>query len=193
MYLAERGVHGFVPGVDADGGHLVRVGTVVERDGRKTPITITYSRPVDRFDWLLSHLLLDRPYREAPFALLADESVDWTPRLTTATHLLTFLHIAGEDELVQQLIGRFDPLVDAVPASTLSRSFWYTFRAIHDMRCARQEEASARFQKAEDLAAAEGLVQAEYVALQFRTYADTVFRRIEDAQARLKGTASAAR
>lgn len=30
-------------------------------------------RPTAQADWLLSHLLLDRPYREAPFALLADD------------------------------------------------------------------------------------------------------------------------
>lgn len=30
-------------------------------------------RPTAQVDWLLAHLLLDRPYREAPFALLADD------------------------------------------------------------------------------------------------------------------------
>ncbi len=30
-------------------------------------------RPTSQADWLLSHLLLDRPYREAPFALLAGD------------------------------------------------------------------------------------------------------------------------
>ncbi len=30
-------------------------------------------RPTAQADWLLSHLLLDRPYREAPFALLRDD------------------------------------------------------------------------------------------------------------------------
>lgn len=30
-------------------------------------------RPTAQADWLLQHLLLDRPYREAPFALLADD------------------------------------------------------------------------------------------------------------------------
>jgi glycerol-1-phosphate dehydrogenase [NAD(P)+] len=30
-------------------------------------------RPTAQADWLLAHLLLDRPYREAPFALLADD------------------------------------------------------------------------------------------------------------------------
>jgi glycerol-1-phosphate dehydrogenase [NAD(P)+] len=32
-------------------------------------------RPTAQADWLLSHLLLDRPYREAPFALLAADEV----------------------------------------------------------------------------------------------------------------------
>lgn len=31
------------------------------------------SRPTAQADWLLSHLLLDTPYREVPFALLADD------------------------------------------------------------------------------------------------------------------------
>ena len=34
----------------------VTLRTTFIRDGHKSPITITYSRPVDRFDWLLSHL-----------------------------------------------------------------------------------------------------------------------------------------
>src|SRR5262249_1994203 len=34
----------------------VTLRTIVLRDDRKVPVTITYSRPVDRFDWLLSHL-----------------------------------------------------------------------------------------------------------------------------------------
>jgi len=33
-------------------------------------------RSTAQADWLLSHLLLDRPYREAPFALLADDERD---------------------------------------------------------------------------------------------------------------------
>jgi glycerol-1-phosphate dehydrogenase [NAD(P)+] len=33
-------------------------------------------RPTAQADWLLSHLLLDRPYREAPFALLAGDERD---------------------------------------------------------------------------------------------------------------------
>jgi glycerol-1-phosphate dehydrogenase [NAD(P)+] len=31
------------------------------------------SRPTAQADWLLSHLLLDRPYREAPFTMLAED------------------------------------------------------------------------------------------------------------------------
>ena len=39
----------------------VRVRTIelrifISRDGHRVPYTITYSRPADRFDWLLSHL-----------------------------------------------------------------------------------------------------------------------------------------
>ncbi|TFZ05939.1 hypothetical protein EZ313_04610 [Ramlibacter henchirensis] len=118
-------------------------------------------------------------------ALVGDDTLDWTQRLTTATHLITFLHNSGEDDLVRQLMGKVDPVVESRPASALSRSFWYTFRAIHDMRNARYEESSERFQRAEDLAREEGLLQAEYAALQFRTYLDIVFRRFADAQARL--------
>jgi glycerol-1-phosphate dehydrogenase [NAD(P)+] len=33
-------------------------------------------RPTAQADWLLSHLLLDRPYRQVPFALLADDERD---------------------------------------------------------------------------------------------------------------------
>ncbi len=33
-------------------------------------------RPTAQADWLLAHLLLDQPYREAPFALLADDEAD---------------------------------------------------------------------------------------------------------------------
>jgi glycerol-1-phosphate dehydrogenase [NAD(P)+] len=36
----------------------------------------TACRPTAQADWLLSHLLLDRPYREAPFALLAGDESD---------------------------------------------------------------------------------------------------------------------
>jgi glycerol-1-phosphate dehydrogenase [NAD(P)+] len=33
-------------------------------------------RPSAQADWLLAHLLLDQPYRQAPFALLADDEAD---------------------------------------------------------------------------------------------------------------------
>ena len=33
-------------------------------------------RPTAQADWLLAHLLLDQPYREAPFALLADDEAE---------------------------------------------------------------------------------------------------------------------
>ncbi len=33
-------------------------------------------RPTAQADWLLAHLLLDQPYRQAPFALLADDEAD---------------------------------------------------------------------------------------------------------------------
>ena len=33
-------------------------------------------RPTAQADWLLAHLLLDRPYREAPFALLAEDEAE---------------------------------------------------------------------------------------------------------------------
>ena len=33
-------------------------------------------RPTAQADWLLAHLLLDQPYREAPFALLEDDEAD---------------------------------------------------------------------------------------------------------------------
>lgn len=118
-------------------------------------------------------------------ALVDDDTLDWTLRLTTATHLMTFFHNSGQDDLVRQLMGKVDPVVDVLPATALARSFWYTFRAIHDMRNARDAEATARFQQAEELARAEGLAYAEFAALQFRTYLDNVFRRTEQAEARL--------
>ena len=37
-------------------------------------------RPTAQADWLLSHLLLDRPYREAPFALLARDEAELIAR-----------------------------------------------------------------------------------------------------------------
>jgi len=53
-------------------------------------------RPTAQADWLLSHLLLDRPYREVPFALLAaDEAV----LLAEARALL-----AGDLEVMRRLV-----------------------------------------------------------------------------------------
>lgn len=118
-------------------------------------------------------------------ALLDDDTIDWNQRLTTATHLMTWFHNAAEFELAHRLTARVDPLVDRLPASALNRSFWFTFRAIHDMRAGRDDEAQRLFQRAEDLARDEGLVHAEYAALQFRTYLDILFRRADEARARL--------
>jgi glycerol-1-phosphate dehydrogenase [NAD(P)+] len=37
-------------------------------------------RPTAQADWLLAHLLLDRPYREVPFALLGRDEAEWLAR-----------------------------------------------------------------------------------------------------------------
>ena len=52
-------------------------------------------RPTAQADWLLSHLLLDRPYREAPFALLADDERDLfsEPRALLAGDLAAMRHL----------------------------------------------------------------------------------------------------
>lgn len=53
-------------------------------------------RSTAQADWLLSHLLLDRPYREAPFALLAEDERDvlaHTPAL-----------LAGDLEVMRHLV-----------------------------------------------------------------------------------------
>lgn len=118
-------------------------------------------------------------------ALVDDAGIDWNQRLSTATHLITYFHNAAEHELVSQLIGKVDPLVDALPASALNRSFWFVFRAMHDLRQAKHEEASRCFQRAEELAHAEGLVHAEFAAIQFHAYLDVVFREVEKARARV--------
>ncbi|MGE5187104.1 MAG: iron-containing alcohol dehydrogenase, partial [Acidobacteriota bacterium] len=60
-------------------------------------------RPTAQADWLLSHLLLDRPYRAAPFALLADDERDLfeqTPALLAGDlavmrHLVRTLVLSG--------------------------------------------------------------------------------------------------
>jgi len=53
-------------------------------------------RPTAQADWLLQHLLLDRPYREAPFALLADDE----------RHLFgdTRALLAGDLEMMRHLV-----------------------------------------------------------------------------------------
>ena len=60
-------------------------------------------RPTAQADWLLSHLLLDRPYREAPFALLARDEVELLARagalgsgdLEAVRHLVRTLVLSG--------------------------------------------------------------------------------------------------
>jgi len=60
-------------------------------------------RPTAQADWLLSHLLLDRPYREAPFALLAADEHELLARsralaagdLAALRHLVRTLVLSG--------------------------------------------------------------------------------------------------
>lgn len=60
-------------------------------------------RSTAQADWLLSHLLLDRPYREAPFALLAEDERDLLARtpallagdLETMRYLVRTLVLSG--------------------------------------------------------------------------------------------------
>ncbi len=59
-------------------------------------------RPTAQADWLLSHLLLDRPYREAPFALLAgderelfEQTALLAGELATMRHLVRTLVLSG--------------------------------------------------------------------------------------------------
>lgn len=60
-------------------------------------------RPTAQADWLLSHLLLDRPYREAPFALLAADEAELFARagalvagdLSAMRHLVRTLVLSG--------------------------------------------------------------------------------------------------
>jgi LuxR family maltose regulon positive regulatory protein len=118
--------------------------------------------------------------------LLDDEGIDWTQRLFAATHLMTYFHNAAELELAGRLVGKVDAMVEARPSSALSRAYWFIFRAIHDTRRARFEESSSRFLRAEALAREEGLAHAEFAALQFHAYLDTVFRRADDAQSRVE-------
>lgn len=114
-----------------------------------------------------------------------DTAIDWNQRLSTATHLITYFHNAAAHELATTLIGKVDPVIETLPASALNRSFWFVFRAMHELRRADYPRAAALFQRAEDLAHAEGLLHAEFAAMQFRTYLDLTFRRIGEAGARI--------
>jgi len=57
-------------------------------------------RPTAQADWLLAHLLLDRPYREAPFALLARDE----PALLADAHALVSGDLAAMRRLVRTLV-----------------------------------------------------------------------------------------
>jgi glycerol-1-phosphate dehydrogenase [NAD(P)+] len=57
-------------------------------------------RPTAQADWLLGHLLLDRPYREAPFALLAADE----PALLAQPRALVGGDLAAMRSLVQTLV-----------------------------------------------------------------------------------------
>lgn len=126
-----------------------------------------------------------RPLSRQLLALIDDEAIDWNQRLSTATHLMTWFHNASEFELCQQLMHKIDPQVERRPSSALNRSFWFTFRAIHDMRAGRDDEAAQGYQHAEDLARDEGLLHAEFAALQFHAYLEILFRRAGAASLRL--------
>jgi DNA-binding SARP family transcriptional activator len=114
-----------------------------------------------------------------------DDGIDWNQRLSTATHLLTFLHNAVEHELVLDLIGKVDGAVEQRSASALNRAYWFIFRAMHDLRQADYDGAAARFERAEALARDEGLKHAEFAALQFHTYLDLTFRKVREAESRI--------
>jgi glycerol-1-phosphate dehydrogenase [NAD(P)+] len=53
-------------------------------------------RPTAQADWLLSHLLLDRPYREAPFALLAEDEAGLIARVGAL--------VAGDLDAIRHLV-----------------------------------------------------------------------------------------
>lgn len=114
-------------------------------------------------------------------SLVDDGRIDWNQRLSTATHLITWLHNAAEYALATRLISRVDPLVEQVPASALNRAYWFIFRAMHDVRAGRYDEASQGFRRAESLAAEEGLAHAEFAALQFHAYLDVLAGRLDGA------------
>jgi LuxR family maltose regulon positive regulatory protein len=132
----------------------------------------------------LAHPML-RDMGRAVLALIDEDSIDWNHRLAAATHLITWFHNSADHASATQLIGKIDPVVDHRPSSALNRAFWFTFRAIHDMRLGRYEESSQQFQRAENLAREQGLPRAEYAAIQFRVYLDIMFRRADDARSRV--------
>jgi glycerol-1-phosphate dehydrogenase [NAD(P)+] len=57
-------------------------------------------RPTAQADWLLAHLLLDRPYREAPYALLAHDE----PALLAQARALVAGDLAAMRSLVRTLV-----------------------------------------------------------------------------------------
>jgi len=122
---------------------------------------------------------------ERLLGLVDDVSIDWNQRLSTATHLITYFHNAVAHELVLRLMTKVDGPVETLPASALHRAFWFVFRAMHDLRQADHAAAAAAFQRAEDLAREEGLLHAEFAAMQFHTYLDLTFRKEREAEARL--------
>ena len=118
-------------------------------------------------------------------ALVDAADVDWNQRLSTATHLISYFHNAAEHELATQLIAKVDVSVETLAASALNRSFWFIFRAIHDVRQAKDDEAALRFQRAEALAHDDGLAHAEFAAIHFHAYLDILFHRADAARARI--------
>lgn len=125
------------------------------------------------------------PMSQRLLRLVDADAIDWNQRLATATHLMTFLHNAADNERATELIGKVDRLVEQLPASAQNRAFWHVFRAMHELRQANYETAAAGFARAADLARGEGLAHAEFAALQFRSYLELLFRRSEAAQALL--------
>lgn len=117
--------------------------------------------------------------------LVGSDAIGWDQRLLTATHLITYFHNASEHEHATQLIAKVDTAVEALPSSALNRAFWYVFRAIHDIRLANYDAAAQRFQRAEGIARDDGLVHAEFAAVLFRAYLDTMFRRADEAGPRI--------
>lgn len=117
--------------------------------------------------------------------LIDDDDIGWNERLFAATHLMAYFHNAADAELAARLIARVDPAVETLPASALNRSFWFTFRAIHDVRLAHEEAAAARFERAEALAHEDGLAHAEFAAIQFRAYLSIMMHRAPEAKVAL--------